>query len=200
MSSMICLHSGSRIESALARAFLARPHQYSAVCVIPTAYGPNRTCVGRVPDSSATNGVSTIPQPHCVVRSHTQSRTQPRSSSETSEYSGNAEALAAVSVMGLVPVADRGTWMVGAICPGAASDDAVAAIASRSGASVTRITAVLVVPAIFRPIPNVAMDVVKSPRICTETVHAHSLLPPLALGALSVRVVSIVIGLIGRDR
>ena len=41
-----------------------------------------------------------------------------------SECSGNTEALAAVSVMGLVPVAKRGAEMVGAISPGAAFDDA----------------------------------------------------------------------------
>src|SRR5262245_31366883 len=101
-----------------------------------------------------------------------------RCRNKTSNSSGNAEALAAVSVMWLVPVAERGAEMVGIIRPGAASHDAVAAVPRRPGGSVTRIAVVLVIPAIFRPIPNVAVDVVKTPRICTEGVHAHGLLPP----------------------
>ena len=118
----------------------------------------------------------------------------------TSERSGNAEALAAISVMGLVPVAERGAQMVRAISPGAASDDAVIAIPSRSCASVTRIAVIFVVPAIFRPIPNVAVNVVKTPRVRTKTVHAYGLLRPPALLALSVSFVALVVGLVRRDR
>ena len=122
-----------------------------------------------------------------------------RGQQRTSEPFGNAETLPAVSVMGLVPVAEGGAEIVGAISPGAASDDALIAIPSRSGASVTRIAIIIVVPAIFSPIPNVAVHVVKTPRICMEIVHAYGLLPPLSLGALTISVAAIVIGLVGRD-
>jgi hypothetical protein len=86
--------------------------------------------------------------------------------------------------------------MRGSVGPSAASDYAVIAIASRSGASVTRIAVIPVIPAIFRPIPNIAVDVVKTLGIGTEPVDAHGRLPPLVLRT----VVAFVVGLVRRDR
>src|SRR5262245_39317442 len=71
-----------------------------------------------------------------------------------------------------------------------------------SCATIAGIASVTIVPAILRPFPNVAMDVIETPRVWLEAVDRHRASTILALGAAALIGVdtAIIVGLLGRDR
>src|SRR5262249_48347810 len=71
------------------------------------------------------------------------------------------------------------------IVPGTSADHPLSAVGPCSGAAIARIACVAIVPAVLGPLPDVAVDVIETPRVRLEAVHRHRALPILALGASS---------------
>jgi putative tryptophan/tyrosine transport system substrate-binding protein len=76
--------------------------------------------------------------------------------------------------------------------------DAFAAmvIVGSARASIARIDSVLVVPAVFRPLPHVTVHVVEPPSVRLEGIDGHGLLAIFALTAAAVSVVAVIVCLI----
>jgi hypothetical protein len=68
------------------------------------------------------------------------------------------------------------------------------AVAGRSGASISGVVLIAGIPTVFRPLPHVAMHVVKTPRICLEAVDRDRLLSILRTGTASICVFGVIIG------
>ena len=84
--------------------------------------------------------------------------------------------------------------------PSAATNNTTMAISSVSCVTIPRISAVAFVPAILRPLPNIAVNIVKSPRIRLEAVDWHSLPAIFALRAAPrVQEVSVIVCLVWCD-
>src|SRR5262249_19269573 len=66
--------------------------------------------------------------------------------------------------------------------------------------AISRVAGVAVVPAVGRPLPHVAVDLVETPGGCCETVHRHRPPPVLAYRAAPIDTGAIIIRLLGCDR
>src|SRR5262245_16867642 len=103
-------------------------------------------------------------------------------------------------VVGIPPGAVGGSEVLWNIDPGPAADYPVSADARCPCAPIAGIANVALDPAVFGPFPDVTMYLIEAPRVGLEAVDGHRALPILALGARSVRVVAVVVGLLRRDR
>ena len=90
---------------------------------------------------------------------------------------GNPKAYVIVAATGSAPVADCGTRDARSIFPGTTADHADRAIARQPRRPVTRGTPITSIPAILRPLPDIAMHIVKAKFVRGETANGSRVYP-----------------------
>src|SRR5262249_31671026 len=88
------------------------------------------------------------------------------------------------------------------VAPRAAAKDTICAVSGCPSRAVCGGAAIAIVIAILCPFPNIAMNLIKTPRIGLEAINRHGLLPvfPFLAAALVRLRATVVIGLLRRDR
>src|SRR5262245_43525985 len=117
-----------------------------------------------------------------------------------SESPGYTKSISNQAIVCRLPITSRRTHRVGRIVEGCATHNTETAVSARPCGSVARIAAVRLVPAILRPVPDIAVHVIKTPGIGQKAVHHNGCIAPLAERTASIGNASVVVGLVGRNR